>query len=179
MSDQEWAERYFWRHVDKNGPIPAHCPELGPCWIWTGYRRAKGYGQATFRGKAQTTHKISWALVHGPIPVELWVLHKCDVRACVRPTHLFLGTAIDNTLDMIAKGRQWNGSSEVRRKYVPRAERHWNSKLTRVAVLESRYLIAFAEYEGRRTAPILRELSAKHGVSKATIIDAVRYRTWA
>src|SRR5438477_8325240 len=23
----------FWKRVDKNGPVPAHRPELGPCWI--------------------------------------------------------------------------------------------------------------------------------------------------
>src|ERR1035437_916757 len=27
------AER-FWAKVDRNGPVPAHRPELGPCWVW-------------------------------------------------------------------------------------------------------------------------------------------------
>jgi hypothetical protein len=27
-------EERFWEKVDKNGPVPAHRPELGPCWVW-------------------------------------------------------------------------------------------------------------------------------------------------
>jgi hypothetical protein len=36
----------FWAKVDKNGPIPAYRPDLGPCWLWTASKRADGYGQA-------------------------------------------------------------------------------------------------------------------------------------
>lgn len=51
-------------------------------------------------------------ITHGPIQAGLWVLHKCDVRHCVRPDHLFLGTAAENTTDMMRKGR-W-GSQKLR-----------------------------------------------------------------
>jgi hypothetical protein len=50
-------------------------------------------------------HRMSWEMHFGPIPEGMLVLHHCDVRRCVRPDHLFLGTARDNTRDMIAKGR--------------------------------------------------------------------------
>lgn len=45
------------------------------------------------------------------------VLHKCDVRKCVNPEHLFIGTAADNAQDMYAKGRENN----VRGERHPRA----------------------------------------------------------
>jgi hypothetical protein len=40
---------------------------------------------------------------HGEVPAGMQVLHKCDVRNCVR--HLFLGTSQDNAQDMLRKGR--------------------------------------------------------------------------
>ena len=50
-------------------------------------------------------HRVSWELANGPIPNELLVLHKCDVRACVRPDHLYLGDHMENAADMMRKGR--------------------------------------------------------------------------
>jgi hypothetical protein len=83
-------------------------PESG-CWIWTGSLHYKGYGMiAKRRGnkfKPTTAHRESWEMHKGPIPAGLFVLHRCDVRCCVNPNHLFVGTAKDNTHDMIRKGR--------------------------------------------------------------------------
>lgn len=80
----EPRERRFWAKVDKNGPIPEGRPELGPCWVWTGYIDPKtGYGQ--FGGKEGTRlpHRIAYEYVVGPIPKGLHVDHLCKNRACV------------------------------------------------------------------------------------------------
>ena len=96
----------FWNKVNKNGSIPAHCPELGNCWEWTACLTDNGYGLIGItKGKNLRTHRFSWELTYGTIPIGLFVLHKCDNRKCVNPTHLFLGTKRDNTIDMISKGR--------------------------------------------------------------------------
>jgi len=50
-------------------------------------------------------HRLAWEEAKGPIPDGLFVLHRCDVRGCINVDHLFLGTAKDNTHDMMAKGR--------------------------------------------------------------------------
>ena len=97
----------FWEKVDKNGPVPAHKPELGQCWLWTGATKENGYGVLKEPGqkKLVRVHVYSWELHFGLIEDELWVLHHCDLRRCVRPTHLFTGTNQDNIDDMVAKGR--------------------------------------------------------------------------
>ena len=78
------------------------------CWIWTGSKNRKGYGQMSFgrRGtKPVQAHRASWCIHFVYLPKGLWVLHRCDNPSCVNPRHLFLGTAQDNTDDMFRKGR--------------------------------------------------------------------------
>jgi len=52
---------------------------------------------------------------HGKIPNELQVLHKCDVRNCINPEHLFLGTNTDNVADKMSKGRFYAGAIDIPR----------------------------------------------------------------
>ena len=78
------------------------------CWLWTGYLNHLGYGKIGTgpRGsKILYVHRASWEIFKGPIPKELFVLHKCDVPRCFNPDHLFLGTQKQNIEDCIAKGR--------------------------------------------------------------------------
>lgn len=68
-----------------------------------------GYGTILLSNdKKSLVHRVAWSLFKGPIPEDLHVLHKCDVRNCVNPYHLFLGTNLDNIHDRIAKGRSRN-----------------------------------------------------------------------
>ena len=98
----------FWPKVQKSDG----------CWLWTGAIKSNGYGHIGSEGpggylKVRTTHRVSWELHFGPIPAGLLVLHRCDVRNCVRPDHLFLGTHTDNMLDCIAKGRDRHSVSRA------------------------------------------------------------------
>lgn len=87
----------FWKYVNKTDS----------CWEWIGARRRDGYGRIRVGNFFEAAHRFSWELVYGDIPSDLCVLHRCDVRFCVNPDHLFLGTNRDNIDDMVKKGR-WN-----------------------------------------------------------------------
>jgi hypothetical protein len=90
------------------------------CWEWTGaVGSSRGYGN--FWDGARYTNAHRWAYVHmvGD-PGDLMVLHRCDNRLCVNPAHLFLGTAMDNTQDMVRKDRHVRGERQGRSKLTSR-----------------------------------------------------------
>lgn len=106
----------FWLKVDKSGE----------CWLWTSYINPCGYGQFQETSyRSERSHRVAWRIVNGPIPDGMFVLHRCDVRRCVNPAHLFLGTNDDNMADKVAKGRQARGAVCVNSgSFRPGANRH-------------------------------------------------------
>ena len=93
----ERARERFWNKVDRRDPFS--------CWVWKAASATNGYGRFKFRGAMQRANRVAWWLTHGPVPKGLWVLHHCDNKLCVNPSHLFLGTPTDNVLDMVKKNR--------------------------------------------------------------------------
>lgn len=89
-------EAGFWALLDKS---------QGECWLWPAKVGDKGYGSAHYKGRRMYAHNAAWIMANGPIPDGQKVCHHCDNRRCCRPDHLFLGSAKENTDDMIAKGR--------------------------------------------------------------------------
>lgn len=76
------------------------------CWLWTGYLTKDGYGHFRAVHRIYRAHRFSYLHHFGKIPNKMAVCHSCDVRSCVNPAHLFLGTWKDNTIDCIFKGRR-------------------------------------------------------------------------
>jgi hypothetical protein len=95
------AER-FWTHVEKSGG----------CWLWTGSKNVQGYGTFYTGGEPnrELAHRFAYRIVVGAIPPGMAVCHRCDVPACIRPDHLFLGSMADNVRDMKGKGRHWSAT---------------------------------------------------------------------
>lgn len=81
------------------------------CWEWAASKFKNDYGKFRHSGKTLYTHRVSWELTNGAIPDGLCVLHECDNPACVNPSHLFLGTQLDNIRDRHNKKRDvdWYG----------------------------------------------------------------------
>ena len=121
------------------------------CWLWTGPLSKWGYGEFTPHYSGGYAHRIAYETFVGSIPPGLNVLHKCDVRRCINPDHLYLGDHHDNMRDMTTRGRQY-------------------AKLTASLVRELRTLSA--------TGVPFTEMAAKYGVQPSTIQNAVTGKTW-
>jgi len=137
----------FWEKVNKNGPIPPHAPELGPCWIMCVAPTSAGYTQLKIKGVGRVgCHRLVWFLTYGVWPT-LHIMHKCDNPPCVNPAHLQQGTHIENVRDMVQKGR-YKGPKKVL------AEEQEN-ELKRLYLARKRGTLTF--------------LAKKYGISIATV----------
>lgn len=155
----------FWSKVDKSGD----------CWLWTAATFPDGYGVFGNRRHfgTQRANRIAYILTHGPIDDALSVCHHCDNPLCVRPDHLFLGTAADNQADKVRKGRQARGDGQGLRKHPGTAARgEWQhlAVLTAEQVREIRRQHA----EGIPQSHI----AARFGLGTSTVCSVVHRRTW-
>lgn len=148
-------EERFWGKVDKRGP--------DECWEWAGAINRAGYGKLLVDRRIIGAHIASYEIHNGPIPDGLWVLHRCDNRRCINPAHLFLGTAKDNTADMMAKGRQGDTA-------LP-GERNGNAHLTNEQARE------FREQFSKTNMSIIK-FSSLHNVSYGVMQNVLNYRSY-
>lgn len=146
-------EERFWQKVKKTRK----------CWLWVGATSGEGYGTLWIGYSNVSAHRFSYELHKGSIPDDMLVCHTCDVRNCVRPSHLWLGTPIDNQNDMYNKGRENKASGED----------IGNTKLT---WKEVRFIRKF--YRQHAFTRTQQQLANRFGVSNQTISDILSNKTW-
>lgn len=95
------ASARFWAKVNKTDT----------CWHWTAGCNPKGYGKFWCNGATVSAHRYSYELENGPVPDGLDLLHSCDNKKCVRPSHLLPGTNAQNAADRKLRGRYAKGEN--------------------------------------------------------------------
>lgn len=124
---------------------------MSGCWLWDGQPNAQGYGRITIgRRQVVLAHRFSYEIYVHPVERDVCVLHRCDVRICINPRHLFPGDRGVNARDMAAKGRQAVQRNPLLRPICPpeklrRGERHPNSRLTAETIRAIRQRFAAGE----------------------------------
>jgi hypothetical protein len=151
----------FWSRVDTSSGTDT-------CWLWTGKLDKEGRGRISIGGKGGATmiaSRFSWVIAHGrTIPLGQQVCHACDNPTCVNPTHLFLGTQLDNIRDCISKGRF---SPPPKLIGIQNHSAKLNERL--VAIIRERYAAGGTSH--------LR-LAKEYGVSETTIRFIIIGRIW-
>jgi hypothetical protein len=123
------------------------------CWVWKGMKNNSGYGMFNKNQKSILAHRFSYETFCGFILEGMFICHSCDNKVCVNPAHLFMGTAKDNTDDMIRKNRH-----------------HFWKKLTPHKVIEIRKLLS----EGKPNLSI----GEMFGVSRSMISAIKKGQAW-
>ena len=140
------------------------------CWLWMRNINSYGYGNLYGRNQAgkavnYAAHRVSYELHCGPIPQGMVVCHRCDVRSCVNPAHLFVGTQGDNVRDCIQKGRK------APLRPFSCGEDGINAKLTEGDVRAIRH--------ARASGRTLVSIAAEFGVDHTSVSLIARRKTWA
>ena len=124
------------------------------CWPWLGAKTTQGYGVITENGVQRPASRVVYEMTYGPLPDNLLVCHRCDCPPCVRPSHLFPGTQLENQQDMTAKDRGRAGSRNGRCKIQ-------DNQLEAVRRL----------YTGKRGD--VKRISEQFGVNRKTVYTAL------
>ena len=150
-------ERLLANSVLMNGPLDT------PCRIFAGAKSDKGYGLIYDKGLILRAHIVSYKLHIGPVPKGLFVLHHCDNPPCINPEHLWLGTAQDNSYDMMNKDRNQRQSQC--------GELNGRAKLTRQKAAEIKWLALEKKLSQR-------EIGLQYNISQTLVSQICYNQRW-
>jgi hypothetical protein len=148
----------FWSKVEKTED----------CWNWTAHTN-NGYGRVNINYKVYLAHKLSMFIsgyISDPLKKEIGargvvIMHTCDNRLCIRPSHLKIATQKENMQDAKSKGRKWYGENS--------GENHPRAKLKWTDIQEIRLLIGIFSQSA---------LAKIYGVDKSQISMIKLGKTW-
>lgn len=130
------------------------------CWKWTGPAYPNGYGVIHVPGRTVGyAHRVAWEIANGREPTASeHVRHLCDVRLCVNPRHLMIGTREENMREMVVRDRSVRG------------ERNGMQRIPPGIIHEVRRLAANGEMQ--------KDIAAEFGISRPYVSEIVRRKRW-
>lgn len=128
------------------------------CWLWTGGLSSYGYGATQFQGRQLLMHRVVFEMYNGAVPGTGVLCHRCNVRSCVNPDHIYIGTAQSNVMDAVRSGRHAHGTT------------HGCSKLSDCKVRQMRELSA--------TGMTYADIAKRFGVARPTAAKACKGMSW-
>ena len=134
--------------------------EQNGCWEWTAATMGKGYGFIKIPGTRNQigAHRLSYLIHHGELQDGEVVCHSCDNPKCVKPSHLFAGSQLDNLQDMKSKDRHLSGAKNT------------VSKLTDDKVRQIHKLSASGLSQGK--------IAKSFGVTQGTVFKILHGERW-
>lgn len=98
------------------------------CWHWMGSTFNKRYGRFSYGGKSRTTHRLAFEFTKGKIVEGMYVMHKCNNMICCNPSHLKLGTPLENTRHASSSGSFDAGQCKIRGVGFIKDRGYWHSQ---------------------------------------------------
>lgn len=132
------------------------------CWIYENEGN-RGYGVFWNGQKTINAHRASYKAFKGDIPKGMCVCHSCDNKRCINPAHLFLGTYLENSQDMVSKNRQAVGDRHGARIH-PETRAHNFGVKNGAVKLSEKDVLAIKRLDGK-----LQDLADCFGVAISTI----------
>lgn len=146
------------RNEDVETRLRHYTRREGDCLVWVGRRNKDGYGQITVEGKSMLAHRMAYMIWSGPIAAGQVVRHRCDNPPCIDPAHLELGAPIDNSRDMVQRGRSTYGS------------RNASARLNETAVAAIRSALDAGQPQ--------RAIAREFGCGQSTVSRIARGASW-
>ena len=140
----------FWSYVEIGAPEE--------CWKWNGGHIPSGYGSFSVKNIQRGAHRVMYLVANGELPPGLVVRHACNNKGCVNPSHLSVGTQLDNMHDRLRSGN------------YERGEGHYLARLDADKVYAARV--------ARLNGDSYGALAKRYNVNSGTIYDAVNGNTW-
>jgi uncharacterized protein YerC len=151
-------------------------PDINGCMDWKSAKSKKGYGVIGIGSRLDKSrkiifaHRLSFEIIKGAIPEDMQVCHSCDRPICVNPDHLFLGTAKDNSQDMVKKSRAAMKKGKIPAQFLSNILEKKNAKLTVDKVIQIKKRLSDGEH--------YVDIAKEYNVSNACISDIKRKATW-
>ncbi len=71
------------------------------CWLWKSSFNVDGYGMIDSKRQSLFAHRVGYQIANNDLEPGALVGHKCNIKRCVNPAHLYKASYSDNAVDIV------------------------------------------------------------------------------